>query len=65
MLANVLKMFADRVVKMGIRNGQQRYLCRGCKKAFRANGKATGQRMDAELVGAAIQDYYDGKSYKK
>ena len=56
---------SDHVVKVGIRNGQQRYLCRNCKKKFRANGKATGQKMEAELVGSAIQDHYDGKSYKK
>ena len=55
----------DHVVKMGIRNGQQRYLCRNCKKAFRANGKAEGRRMDAELMGSAIRDYYTGKSYKQ
>ena len=56
---------SERVVKMGVRNGQQRYLCWACRKAFRANGKATGRRMDSELIGAAIQDHYDGKSYKK
>ena len=55
----------SRVVKMGIRNGQQRYLCRNCRKAFRANGKAEGRRMDAELMGSAIRDYYSGKSYKQ
>ena len=54
-----------RVVKMGVRNGQQRYLCRNCRKSFRANGKASGRRMDAELVGAAIRDYYSGKSHKQ
>ena len=54
-----------RVVKIGIRNGQQRYLCRGCKKKFRANGKATGRRMDAEIMGSAIRDFYTGKSYKQ
>ena len=56
---------SNRVVKMGVRNGQQRYLCRGCKKAFRASGKAEGRRMDAELVGSAVRDYYSGKSYKQ
>ena len=44
---NCPKCDSDHVVKMGVRNGQQRYLCRKCKKAFRANGKATGRRMDA------------------
>ena len=56
---------SDHVVKMGVRNGQQRYLCRNCKKAFRANGKAEGRRMDAEMMGSAIRDYYTGKSYKQ
>ena len=53
------------VVKVGFQCGQQRYRCKPCRKDFRANGKAEGRRMDAELMGAAVQDYYDGKSYKK
>ena len=56
---------SDHVVKMGVRNGQQRYRCRGCGKAFRANGKAQGRHMDAELMGSAIRDFYTGKSYKQ
>ena len=52
-------------VKMGIRNRQQRYLCRGCKKAFRASGKAQGRWMDTELMGYAIRGYYTGKSYEQ
>ena len=56
---------SDHVVKVGVRNGQQRYLCRGCKRKFRANGKAQGRRMDAELMGSAIRDFYTGKSYKQ
>ena len=59
------KCAGDRVVKIGFQRGQQRYRCKDCRKDFRANGKATGRRMDAELMGAAIQDHYDGKSYKK
>ncbi len=55
----------DRVVKDGTQNGQQRYRCKACQKKFRANGKAKGRQMSAELMGGAIQDYYDGKSYKK
>ena len=55
----------DHVVKMGKQSGQQRYLCRGCKRAFRANGKAEGHRMDAEMMGSAIRDFYTGKSYKQ
>ena len=56
---------SDRIVKIGFRNGEQRYLCRGCKKKFQANGKAPGRRMDAEMMGSAIRDYYTGKSYKQ
>ena len=55
----------DHVVKMGKQSGQQRYLCRGCKRAFRANGKAQGRKMDAEMMGSAIRDYYTGKSFKQ
>lgn len=56
---------SDHVVKIGKQRGQQRYRCRGCKKDFRANGKAQGRRMDAELMGSAIRDFYTGKSYKQ
>ena len=56
---------SDRIVKIGFQRGVQRYRCKDCRKDFRANGKATGRRMDSELMGAAIQDHYDGKSYKK
>ena len=56
---------SERVVKVGRQNGQQRYLCRNCRKKFRANGKAEGRRMDAEMMGSAIRDYYTGKSYKQ
>lgn len=56
---------SSKVKKHGRQSGQQRYLCKECKKAFRANGKAPGQRMDAEMVGSAIRDFYTGKSYKQ
>ena len=56
---------ADHVIKVGVRNGQQRYRCKDCKKDFRANGKAKGKKMDAEMMGSAIRDYYTGKSYKQ
>ena len=56
---------SEHIVKVGKQAGQQRYLCRGCNKKFRANGKAQGRRMDAELMGSAIRDFYTGKSYKQ
>ena len=56
---------SDKIVKVGKQSGEQRYLCRGCKKKFRASGKAQGRKMDAELMGSAIRDFYTGKSYKQ
>ncbi len=56
---------SEKVVKDGTQRGQQRYRCKGCQKKFRANGKATGRRMDAEMMGSAIRDFYTGKSYKQ
>ena len=53
------------VVKVGKQSGEQRYLCRGCKTKFRANGKAKGRRIPAEWIGAAIRKYYSGMSYKQ
>ena len=56
---------SGRVVKDGFQKGTQRYECKECRKKFRANGKAEGRRMDAELMGSAIRDFYTGKSYKQ
>lgn len=55
----------DKVKKHGFQKGQQRYFCKTCKKAFRAGGKAQGRKMDAEMMGSAIRDFYTGKSYKQ
>ena len=56
---------SENVVKDGTQSGEQRYRCKPCQKKFRANGKAQGRRMDAELMGSAIRDFYSGKSYKQ
>ena len=56
---------SDHIVKVGVRNGQQRYRCKICKKDFRAGNKAEGRKMDAEMMGSTIRDYYTGKSYKQ
>ena len=56
---------SERVVKSGKQSGEQRYLCRGCNRRFRANGMAPKRRMQAEWVGAAIRKYYSGMSYKQ
>ena len=53
------------VIKHGKQNHQQRYLCRKCKKKFRANGKAPGRTQPTDIIGGAIRDYYMGMSYKQ
>lgn len=44
---------SDRVRRMGVCDGQQRYRCRDCDNAFRATGKSKSRRMYAELMGPA------------
>ena len=53
------------IVKMGKQNNVQRYLCRGCGKAFRANGMPTGRQVPAEQIGMAVRMFYSGMSYKQ
>ena len=54
-----------RIVKNGKQTGQQRYLCKKCRKKFRANGKAPGRQMTPRQIGAAVRNYYMGLSYKQ
>ena len=56
---------SERVVKIGKRNGHQRYLCRGCTKKFQANGNTAGRRFPPEITGAAVRMFYAGMSYKR
>lgn len=56
---------SDHVVKDGSQSGEQRYKCQSCRKRFRVGPKAEGRKMDAEMMGSAIRDYYTGKSYKQ
>ncbi len=55
---------SDAVVKNGKRYGHQVYRCNGCRKQFKNTGATNGHKMPADHIGAAIQDYYTGKSYK-
>ena len=56
---------SERVVKIGKRNGHQRYLCRGCSKKFQANGNTAGRRFPPGVTGAAVRMFYSGMSYKR
>ena len=55
----------DKVVKNGRNaNGKQTYRCKSCSKRFLHTGQVAGHRVPAERIGAAIQMYYNGTSYK-
>ena len=54
-----------RVVKNGKQAGKQRYRCKGCRKQFNDTGAVHGHRVPANQVGAAIDMYYSGMSYKQ
>ena len=56
---------SDAVVKNGKRYGHQQFKCRGCRKQFKNTGATNGHKMPADHIGAAVQDYYAGKSYKQ
>ena len=56
---------SERVVKMGKRNGYQRYLCRECRKSFQDSGNTPGRRFPPEQTGAAVSMFYSGMSYKQ
>ena len=53
------------IVKVGMRDGYQRYQCKACKRKFHAKGTAPGKRFPPDRVGAAIRDFYTGMSYKQ
>ena len=55
----------DSVVKNGTREGKQIFLCKDCRKQFRDTGATNGHKVPAEQVGAAIEMYYRGMSYKQ
>ena len=58
---------ADRVVRngKGSSNAVQRYLCRNCKRRFSSTGVIGGRNYSPELIGAAIESFYSGLSYRQ
>ena len=55
----------SRVVKNGKQAGKQRYRCKGCRKQFNDTGALHGHRVPTNQVGAAIDMFYSGMSYKQ
>ena len=56
---------SEDVVKNGSRNDYQRYMCQDCSKHFRVTGQPQGRQYPAEVIGAALDMYYSGMSYKQ
>ncbi len=53
------------MVKNGKQAGKQRYRCKGCRKQFNDTGALQGHRLPSNQVGAAIDMFYSGMSYKQ
>jgi putative transposase len=53
------------VVKNGVRNGVQYYLCKDCGRGFVHNKGLPGMRYPMEIVADAVYDYYAGVSLRK
>ncbi len=59
---------SEKLAKWGTTSeGNQRYRCGSdsCKRTFLDTGTLNGRRMDPDMVGSAIRDYFTGKSYKQ
>ena len=54
-----------KVVRNGKRGGDQQYRCRGCDRQFAAEGQAQYKQFTAHQIGAAVDKYYSGMSYKQ
>ena len=54
-----------KVIKVGMRNGHQRYQCKKCKTKFRGPGISKGKQYPVKQVGAALAWYFDGLSYRE
>ena len=54
-----------KTVRNGKRGGDQQYRCRGCDRQFAAEGQAQYKQFTAHQIGAAVDKYYSGMSYKQ
>lgn len=59
------KCDSGHIIKVGKLRGIQRYQCRACNKKFHTSPNTPGRRFPPEQVGAAVRDFYTGKSYKQ
>ena len=53
---------SDDIMKYGIRNGVQNYICRKCKRKFTAKDTPYHMQTPTEQIGASLNMFYDGLS---
>ena len=53
---------SEDIMKYGIRNGIQEYICGKCKRKFTARDLPFGMRTPIDQVGASLTMYYNGLS---
>lgn len=54
---------SDDVMKYGIREGIQEYICNKCRRKFTNRDMPYGKRSTIEDIGTSISSYYDGLSF--
>lgn len=55
-----------KIVKIGKQAGKQRYRCKTCNKNFREpDAYQQSRKFPMQQVGAALQGYFDGQSYRE
>ena len=55
----------SKVKRNGLHGGKQRYKCKNCSKKFMADGNAMHRQFTTKQIGAALDKYYSGLSYKQ
>lgn len=51
------------IMKYGIREGVQEYICKKCRRKFTNRDMPYGKRSTVEDIGTSISSYYDGLSF--
>jgi len=51
------------IMKYGVRNGIQEYICLKCKRKFNAKDAPFKMRTEVEQIGASLNMFYDGLSF--
>lgn len=55
-----------KIIKIGFQAGKQRYRCKTCDKKFREpDAFQEGRHFPVQQIGAALQGYFDGQSYRE